>query len=69
MSFFSCYKPQKMTSMVVDGGLAAPWSLTSAPPDCALPALAYPMILLGLGLSFYIAASIIFTKRDLPAPL
>lgn len=69
MSFFSCYKPQKMTSMVVDGGLAAPWSLTSAPPDCALPALAYPIILLGLGLSFYIAASIIFTKRDLPAPL
>lgn len=69
ISFFSCYKPQKMTSMVTADGLAAPWSLSMVPPGCDLPALAYPAILLGLGLCFYIAASIIFTRRDLPAPL
>ena len=69
ISFFSCYKPQKMASMVASDGLAAPWSLTSIPSECALPALAYPAILLGLGMVFYIAATIIFTKRDLPAPL
>lgn len=69
MSFFSCYKPQKMTAMVASDGLSAPWSLTMVPGECALPALFYPAILLGLGLSFYIAATIIFTRRDLPAPL
>ena len=69
MSFFSCYKPQKMTSMVASDGLTAPWSLTSIPSECAMPALFYPAILLGLGLSFYIAAATIFTRRDLPAPL
>ena len=69
LSFFSCYKPQKMTSIVTSEGLAAPWSLTTPIPDGMLPPLAYPLILLTLGLSFYIIAAMHFTRRDLPAPL
>jgi ABC-2 type transport system permease protein len=69
MTFFSCYKPQKMTSMFVADGPAAPWSVTMVPSECAMPALFYPAILLGLGFCFYLAATMIFTRRDLPAPL
>ncbi len=68
-SFFSCYKPQKMTSLVGQEGFAAPWSLAVQLPDAVLPPLAYPMILLILGLSFYLLAWFCFTRRDLPAPL
>jgi ABC-2 type transport system permease protein len=69
ITFFSCYKPQKMTSIATSEGLAAPWSLTSVTPEAMLPPLAYPLILLALGLCFYIVASVRFTRRDLPAPL
>ncbi|TWU59850.1 ABC-2 family transporter protein [Rubripirellula tenax] len=69
MSFFSCYKPQKMTSIVASDGLAAPWGLTDAVPGGALPPLVYPMILIGLGLLFYAIAIYHFERRDLPAPL
>ena len=69
VSFFSCYKPQKMASLVVDGGLAAPWSMTEVVPDEALPPLWYPLILLSLGIIFYAIAAVRFEKRDLPAPL
>lgn len=68
-TFFSCYKPQKMTSLVNDGGLAAPWSLTETTPGAALPPLAYPLILLTMGVVCYAIATVRFTKRDLPAPL
>ncbi|MFK8113913.1 MAG: ABC transporter permease subunit [Rubripirellula sp.] len=69
LTFFSCYKPQKMTSLVTDGGLTAPWSLTTPVPDGTLPPLVYPLILLGFGCLFYVAAARIFTRRDVPAPL
>ena len=69
ISFFSCYKPQKMTSLVASDGLAAPWSMSMVPSDCAMPALFYPATLMGLGICFYVAATMIFTRRDLPAPL
>jgi ABC-2 type transport system permease protein len=69
LTFFSCYKPQKMTSIATSEGLAAPWSLTSVVPEAMLPPLAYPLILLILGLCFYVIASVRFTRRDLPAPL
>ncbi len=68
-SFFSCYKPQKMTSLVTNDGLAAPWSLTSVVPDGSLPPLLYPTILLVMGISCYVVALVYFTRRDLPAPL
>jgi ABC-2 type transport system permease protein len=69
LTFFSCYKPQKMTSLVTSDGLAAPWNLTSAAPDVVLPPMIYPLILLTLGLACYVVAAIHFTRRDLPAPL
>jgi len=69
LSFFSCYKPQKMVSLVSNHGLAAPWSLTTAPPDLALPPLVYPLILLGLGMLAYGVGLFSFSRRDLPAPL
>ena len=69
LTFFSCYKPQKMTSLVGQRGFGAPWSLTTAVPDASLPPLAYPLILLFLGAFFYLMAWACLNKRDLPAPL
>ncbi len=68
-TFFSCYKPQKMTSLVADGGLSAPWSLSQPVPDASLPPLVYPAILLVMGLICYWIADNKFNRRDLPAPL
>jgi ABC-2 type transport system permease protein len=69
LTFFSCYKPQKMTSLVMQDGLGAPWSLSDAATGCSLPPLAYPLILLGLGTCFYAIALARLSRRDLPAPL
>ncbi|QDT06208.1 ABC-2 family transporter protein [Rubripirellula lacrimiformis] len=69
LSFFSCYKPQKMTEIVAKEGLAGPWSLIKTAPDVALPPLVYPLILIGLGTVFYAVAIAHFQRRDLPAPL
>lgn len=69
LTFFSCYKPQKMTSLVVSDGAQAPWSLLEAIPDASLPPLAYPMILVSLGLVAYAIALFQLTRRDLPAPV
>lgn len=69
MSFFSCYKPQKMTSLVTESGFAAPWSLTTPAPETVLPPLAYPLILISLGICFYAVAASCLNRRDLPAPL
>ncbi|MCC9602918.1 ABC transporter permease subunit [Stieleria sp. JC731] len=69
LTFFSCYKPQKLVSMINDGGFAAPWSLITKMPDASLPPLAYPLLLIGLGLLFYGLAARTFAKRDLPAPV
>ncbi len=69
LTFFSCYKPQKMTSLVTSDGLNAPWGLTQVMPDGVLPPLVYPLILIGIGGLFYLIAFYSFSKRDLPAPL
>lgn len=69
LSFFSCYKPQKMTSLVSDEGLMAPWSLTTTLPEAAFPPFVYPLMLIGMGAGFYAIAFRVFTRRDLPAPL
>ncbi|MCC9658888.1 ABC transporter permease [Rhodopirellula sp. JC737] len=69
MSFFNCYKPQKMTSLVRDGDLWSPWSLSMTMEEGLLPPLAYPLLLLTLGAVFYAIALIVFNRRDLPAPL
>ncbi len=69
LTFFSCYKPQKMTSLVSEGGLGAPWSFTETIPEGMFPPPVYPLILIGLGLLCYCIAYRTFRNRDLPAPL
>tara|TARA_R110002049_G_scaffold46487_1_gene135162 strand:+ start:117612 stop:118577 length:966 start_codon:yes stop_codon:yes gene_type:complete len=69
LTFFSCYKPQKMTSLAVNEGLAAPWNLAAPLGDLPLPPLVYPLILWGFGMAFYVIAMWHFSRRDLPAPL
>lgn len=69
LTFFTCYKPQKMTSLVTDQGLAAAWSLTERLPEATLPPLVYPLILIALGIAAYAIAAWHFARRDLPAPL
>lgn len=69
ISFFSCYKPQKMTSLVAEQGLAAPWSMTASADAMTLPPLVYPLILLALGTICYLIADAHLSRRDLPAPL
>jgi ABC-2 type transport system permease protein len=69
VSFFSCYKPQKVVTLAVNESLSAPWSLVTQTPGADFPPLVYPLILLGLGIAAYTSASICFTRRDLPAPL
>jgi ABC-2 type transport system permease protein len=68
-TFFSCYKPQKMTSLVTQEGLSAPWGLTEALPEAMFPPLVYPLILIGFSMLFYFLAFQAFRNRDLPAPL
>jgi len=68
-TFFTCYKPQQMTSLVGEGDLAAPWSFSSVVPGASLPPLFYPLILIGLGILLYGIAAWRFQTRDLPAPL
>ncbi|MGB0758244.1 MAG: ABC transporter permease subunit [Rubripirellula sp.] len=69
MTFFSCYKPQKMTSLVAEGGLGSPWNFTQIMPEGVFPPPVYPLILIGLGVLFYFIAYRTFRNRDLPAPL
>ncbi|TWT96504.1 ABC transporter permease subunit [Neorhodopirellula pilleata] len=69
MAFFNCYKPQKMTSLVREGDLWSPWSLSVPIEPGALPPLAYPLILFALGTIAFGVAVVQFNRRDLPAPL
>ncbi len=69
LTFFTCYKPQKMTSLVSDDGLAAPWDLTAVMDGGSLPPMVYPLILVALGAICYAVADWRFSRRDLPAPL
>ena len=69
MTFFSCYKPQKMVLIASQEGLSAPWSLSGSFGDMVLSPLAYPLILISLGLMSFLLATVCFNKRDLPAPL
>lgn len=66
LSFFTPFEPQLLVS-----DTARAWTLWSRAADGAIIAggLGYDSILIGLGLAFYVVASIVFCKRDLPAPL
>lgn len=69
MTFFNCYRPQGLSSLVTKGDLASPWSVTTVMPESWFPPLVYPLLLIGMGAACYLWAARIFAKRDLPAPL
>ena len=68
-TFFSCYKPQKMTLIADRHGGDAVWRFADSPLPDLSPPMWYPMTLIALGLVAYGCAAWIFAKRDLPAPV
>jgi ABC-2 type transport system permease protein len=74
LSIFTAYEPQKFISMAVHQPelvWSVGWaeSVDSTWPPFQLGALGYNLILLAFGAVCYLAASVAFHKRDLPAPL
>ena len=70
-SLFTAYEPQKFISIAVHDPAHA-WSLAryNSQGRFVEPGpLGYNLILIAIGLTSYLAAGIIFHKRDLPAPL
>lgn len=64
-SFFTPFEPQLLVS-----DLEQAWSFWApAGGDLLLGGLGYDSVLVGLGLVFYATATVIFCRRDLPAPL
>jgi ABC-2 type transport system permease protein len=71
LSLFTAYEPQKFISIAVHDPAHA-WSLAmyNAQGRFVEPGpLGYNLILVGVGIVCYAAASVIFRRRDLPAPL
>lgn len=66
ISFFTPFEPQLF---VGNQELAWVVSLPVGRDSFELGALGYDGLLVGLGLASYLVASVIFTQRDLPAPL
>ena len=53
LSFLSLFEPQELILMADHGGRTA---------------LEYNLVLLGIGLACYVAAAVIFCRRDIPGP-
>jgi beta-exotoxin I transport system permease protein len=70
ISLFTAYEPQKFISIAVRSPEET-WSLARYADGAfvELGPLSYNAILLGIAAAGYIAAGIVFHKRDLPAPL
>jgi ABC-2 type transport system permease protein len=74
VSLFTAYEPQKFISMAVHRPeLVWSWGLVDS-ADASRPlfefgALTFNAILFGFGVLSYVAAGVVFHKRDLPAPL
>lgn len=70
-SIFSAYEPQRLVQMA-DKNPAAAWHLLLLDKQGAfegLGPLGYDLVLIVLGLACYAGAALVFTRRDLPAPL
>jgi beta-exotoxin I transport system permease protein len=65
-SFFTPFEPQLLVA-----NTARAWSMwtRTAAGAIEMGGLGYDSILIGLGLAFYLVASVVFCHRDLPAPL
>ena len=69
LTILSCYKPQKMTSLVAEQSISTPFTLQRIDEDLTLAPVFYPLILVCLGIVFFALAIRSFERRDLPAPL
>ena len=70
-SFFTAYDPEKFVSVAVNTPGDA-WRLVLSDDQgrwIELGPLGYDSLLIGMGLAAYVAAVIIFSRRDLPAPV
>lgn len=70
ISALTAYEPSRLVEIAVQQPQYT-WSLTMpvASGEMSIGPLGYDLILVGLGVVCYFAAAVIFTKRDLPAPL
>ncbi len=69
LTILSCYKPQKMTALAAEHGIAAPFGMDSFESNLNLGPIVYPLLLLTAGGVFLAVGTKIFQRRDLPAPL
>lgn len=69
-SFLTAYEPQRFVAAAVDSpqDLWA-WTVVNHQDKVVAGLLTYNVILLGIGLVSYLLATVIFCRRDLPAPL
>lgn len=69
-TFFTAYEPESFVSIAVNHPEHA-WSvwMHADGRDLGFGPLVYDLVLLGLGLGSYLLAAVIFSRRDLPAPL
>jgi ABC-2 type transport system permease protein len=65
-TFFTAFEPQALV-----GNANRTWSLWTelGANSWQLGGLGYDSVLVGLGLLAYVVASVVFQRRDLPAPL
>jgi len=65
LTFMSAYKPQTMVAQPGDA-----WSLLAYHDGSVAVGLgAFPIVLIGLGVFFYVVGAVIFSRREIPAPL
>jgi ABC-2 type transport system permease protein len=70
-TFFTAYDPERFVSVSVHTPCHA-WRLVLVDQQgqfLGFGPLAYDLILVGLGILAYLAATLIFCRRDLPAPI
>lgn len=70
ISALTAYEPSRLVEIAVQQPEHA-WAFTmpAASGEMAIGPLGYDLILVAIGLVCYVAAAVIFAKRDLPAPL
>jgi ABC-2 type transport system permease protein len=69
LSFFTAYDPERFVSVAVNTP-ADTWSLVLAGEHgYSLGPLGCNLLLIGMGIVAYVVAGVIFSRRDLPAPV
>jgi hypothetical protein len=70
VSALTAYEPSRLVEIAVEQPEFT-WALTMPAPSggVTIGPVGYDLILVALGLVSYVAAAVIFSNRDLPAPL